>query len=115
MPYFIAFLIVFTYTAILWVIVLAIYSAFFEPFDFGPLSTFALKSAILVGIVSASGLFLGIGGRLANLLIWWLGLILLFRRDFWESRVLVVLLWGVNFLVGLLLQAAIQGLLTSAS
>jgi hypothetical protein len=36
MTWLIVFAIVFIYTAILWVVVLIIYSAFIESFDFGP-------------------------------------------------------------------------------
>lgn len=106
----VVFAIVFIYTAILWVVVLVLYSAFIESFDFGALSTFAWKSAILVGIISAVVSFVPYGGFLA-LLIWALGLLILFQKDVWESRVLVILIWVVNFVAGLIMRA----LLTSAN
>jgi hypothetical protein len=115
MVYVIAFLILFAYTAILWVVVLALYSAFFEPFDFGPLGSFAVKSMILISIICLSALFFGIAGRLVNLLIWWIGLVVLFRKDMWESRVLVILLWGVHFLAGLAVGIIIQSLFRPAA
>src|SRR5262245_32176982 len=83
MIYVVAFLIIFVYTAILWVIVLALYSSLIEPFDFGPLGSFALKSAVLISVICLSALFFGIAGRLVNLLIWWIGLVVLFRKDMW--------------------------------
>ncbi len=52
MFYLIALPIVFIYTAILWVVVLILYNLLFEPFDFGALGLFAVKSAILVSLVT---------------------------------------------------------------
>jgi hypothetical protein len=106
------FTIVFIYTAILWVVVLVIYSAFIESFDFGPLSTFALKSVIVVGAVAAVATFVPYGG-LFNLIVWALGLLIIFRKDLWELRVLVLLLWGVNFAAGLLLRGILQSMATN--
>ena len=78
------FTIVFIYTAILWVVVLFIYSAFIESFDFGALSTFALKSVLQVSLVAAVATFVPFGGYLA-LLVWALGLLIIFQKDLWES------------------------------
>jgi hypothetical protein len=103
------FAIVFLYTAILWVVVLILYSVFIESFDFGRLSTFALKSVLIVGIVAAVATFVPYGGLL-NLLVWALGLLIIFRKDMWELRVLVLLLWGVNFAAGLLLRGILQSM-----
>lgn len=110
MPELIVYTIVFAYTLILWVIVLVAYSTFIESFDFGYLPAFASKSAILVAIVSAVVTFVPFGGFLA-LVVWWVGLAAIFRMDFWECRVLVFLLWGLNFVIGL----ALAGLLHSAA
>jgi len=106
------FTIVFIYTAILWVVVLLIYSAFIESFDFGALSTFALKSVIIVGVIAAVATFVPYGGLL-NLLIWGLGLVIIFRKDLWEVGVLVILLWAVNFAAGLILRGVLQSMRTS--
>ncbi len=95
--------IVYLYTAILWVVVLVVYSMLMEPFDFGVLSTFVWKSALLVAIVAAVVAFVPMGG-LISLGIWILGLLILFRKDLWECRVLVLLLWALNYVTGLLLQ-----------
>jgi len=102
--YAIVFAIIFAYTLVVWLIVLTIYHNLIEPFDFGPLSTFAVKTLVIVAIVTTVVLLVP-GGRYLALLIWWLGLAVLFGRDLWESRMLVVLLWVVNFVVGLALQA----------
>jgi hypothetical protein len=105
LKYLIIFPIVFIYTAILWVAVLVVYNLLFEPFDFGALSWFAVKSVILVGVVSLVVTFVPLGlGRLASLPFWWIGLVVTFKKDVWECRILVFLLWGVNFLVGWMFQ-----------
>ena len=88
-----------------------IYSAFFESFDFGRLSTFVLKSVIIVSVVAAVATFVPYGGLL-NLVIWALGLLIIFRKDVWELRVLVFLLWGVNFAAGLLIRGFLQSMTT---
>ena len=93
------FLIIFLYTAVLWVVILFLYSTLVESFDFGVLSTFAWKSAILIAIISAVEAFVPYGGWF-TLLIWALGLLLLFRKDPWESRILIVMIWVTNFIVG---------------
>jgi hypothetical protein len=109
MPEFAVFIIVFIYSAILWVAVLIIYSAFIESLDFGRLSTFALKSVILIAIVAAVVSFVPWGGFL-TFPLWGLGLIIIMRVDLWEARMLLALLWVVNYFVGL----AVRGAMLSA-
>ncbi|MBM4069374.1 MAG: hypothetical protein FJ271_10565 [Planctomycetes bacterium] len=104
------FALVFGYTAIVWVAVIFLYSFFIESFDFGALSTFAWKSALLVGILAAVTVWVPYGGFF-TLFVWALGLLIVFQKDLWESRVLIILLWSVNFVAGLVL----RGLLLSAS
>jgi hypothetical protein len=106
MEYLILFPIVFIYTAILWVAVLVVYNLLFEPFDFGALTDFAWKSAILVAIVSIIVTFVPFGG-LASLIVWWIGLMIVFKKDFWECRILVILIWFVNFIFGLLIRGLV--------
>jgi len=96
MDWYIVLPVVFFLTSVIWVIVLMLYSMLMEPFDFGPLGAFALKSAILIFLVSLTVTFVPFG-RFASLLVWWFGLMVIFRKDFWECRVLVVMIWGVNF------------------
>jgi hypothetical protein len=102
------FAIVFAYSAVLWVVVLVIYSAFVESLDFGRLSMFGLKSVVLIGIVAAVNTFIPYGGLL-TLIVWAIGLVIVFRMDLWEIRVLVLLLWGVNFVFGLLIRSLLVG------
>src|SRR2546430_500605 len=96
MPVLLQLPIVFVYTAIVWVVVLVIYNLIFEPFDFGPLKWFAGKSALLVFVISLCQVFIPFGG-VAVLIPWWLGLMFVFKKDFWECRILVFLIWGVHF------------------
>jgi hypothetical protein len=109
----IVYSIVFAYTFILWVVVLVVYSALIESLDFGSLGTFAAKSVLLVGIVAVVVTFVPFGGLLA-LVVWWIGLAAIFRMDFWECRVLVILIWGINFLLGLGISALIRSATSQA-
>jgi hypothetical protein len=106
MEYLIIFPIVFVYTSILWVVVLVLYNLLFEPFDFGALGSFAIKSVILILIVSVVRTFVPYGG-LATLVVWWIGLMVIFKKDLWECKILVLLLWGINFLIGWLILALV--------
>ncbi|MCS7046333.1 MAG: hypothetical protein NZO58_08260 [Gemmataceae bacterium] len=103
-----SFFFVLAYSAVLWVVVLVLYSVWIEPFDFGPLSSFAWRSSVLLTIVTTNTLLLKTTGDLINLLVWWLGMLILFRRDFWESRVLVMMVWGAHCVAGLGLGFAIS-------
>lgn len=47
-------------------------------------------------------------GRWATLPVWLIGLMTLFRLDFWEVRILFLFNWGLNFLVRWFLFAAIS-------
>src|SRR5687768_4627293 len=107
MVYLIVLPFIFVYTLIVWTAVLFLYNTLVEPFDFGPLGSFAAKSIGLVFAVSLFVTFVPFGG-LASLIVWWLGLMLVFKKDFWECKVLVILIWGTNFLLGLGIQAIIQ-------
>jgi hypothetical protein len=99
--YVIAFLAVFVYLWVLWVVVLVVYNLIFEPFDFGALSSFAWKSCLLIGIMSVIYLIPYV--HWGALLFWWFGLMLIFNKDFWECRILVFLIWGIGFISRLLI------------
>ena len=113
MVYLIVLPIVFVYTVIVWTAVLVVYNLLFEPFDFGALSTFAWKSAILVLIASLVITFVPLG-IYASLLVWLIGLMLIFKKDPWECRVLVILIWGAYFLVNFAITFLIDGMLRQA-
>ena len=104
MATFLFLTIAFVYLAIIWVVVLAIYNLFLEPFDFGPLASFAAKSTALILAVSLFVTFVPFGG-LASLIVWWIGLMVIFKKDFWECKILVILIWGISFLGNLGIQA----------
>jgi hypothetical protein len=90
MNYVVAFLVVFVVTAAVWIAAATIYNLLIGGFNFGELSAFARKSALLVALASAV-LFVPFGGWLA-LAIWWIGVVALFGMDFWEAKIIVVLL-----------------------
>jgi hypothetical protein len=93
-------LVAFVLLALLWVAVLAVYNVFLEPFDFGPLGMFAAKSTALVLIVALFITLVPFGGLL-SLVVWWIGLMVIFKKDFWECKILVILIWGVSFLMNM--------------
>ena len=100
-PSLIALPFVFAYLAVLWVVVLVVYNFIFESFDFGPLGMFAIKSLILLGFISVIYVLPYV--HWLSLIFWWLGLMVIFQKDFWECRVLVMLIWGLSFIFRLLL------------
>ncbi len=61
------------------------------------------KSLILTGVIALVVTFVTYGGFF-TLVLWWLGLMVVFKMDFWECRMLVFLLWGVNYVAGLILR-----------
>lgn len=97
-----AFVVSFVLTSLVWVVVLVVYNAFIGTFEFGPLGLFALKSAGLIAVVVAVGLFVP-GGRWLTLLVWALGILILFRPEARDLGFLVLLIWVANILVGLVL------------
>jgi hypothetical protein len=99
--YPILFIATFIYLAVLWVVVLVAYNLIFEPFDFGSLGSFAVKSAILLSIIALMSLLPYVNWF--TLVAWWLGLMIVFKKDFWECRILVILVWGLSFIARLFL------------
>lgn len=104
MEYAIAFTILFVVTAIIWVASLFIYSSIGGDIDLGSLAMFAVKSIVLVAIATLV-MFIPYGGWLA-LGVWWLGAVFLFGMEFWEARYLVLVIWGLGFLIRMLVFAA---------
>lgn len=94
--YPILFVATFVYLAILWVVVLIVYNLIFEPFEFGALSSFAVRSAILLAVIALIYLIPYVNWF--SLVAWWIGLMIVFKKDFWECRILVFLIWGLSFL-----------------
>ena len=100
----IIFAIVFAYSLVLWGIVLGVYGLVIEPIDFGYLPTFAWKSLLLVGVVALVVTFIPLG-RFLTLIVWWVGIAVIFRMDFWECRMVVFLIWGINLLMSFAIMA----------
>jgi hypothetical protein len=113
MEYLIIVPVVYVYTSIVWVFVLIIYNLIFEAFDFGALTTFAWKSAILVGVVTLVIVFIPLG-VFASLLVWLVGLMTIFKKDPWECRVLVILIWGSYYVVNFVLDMVLRDTVLSA-
>ena len=107
MEYVIAWPIFFLALSIVWVIVLVLYNLIFEPFDFGPLGSFAGKSALLIAIMAT--IYVMPYVNWFSLIAWWFGLMVVFKKDFWECRILVFLIWGVTFIIRLFLSGILLG------
>ena len=103
MPWYLQLPVTFVYTAVLWAVVLLLYNMLFEPFDFGALGWFAGKSAILISIVSL--ITIVSYGILATLPVWWIGLMVIFKKDLMECKILVVMIWFTSFLFRLAMGA----------
>jgi hypothetical protein len=88
-------------STIIWVAALIIYSTLIGGIDFGPLHVFAVKSAILLFVANSVGT-LPCGGW-AALGVWWIGIVLLFGMEWWEAKVLVLIIWVLNFGTGMLI------------
>jgi hypothetical protein len=71
--------------------------------EFGSLSAVFLKGGFLLVAVNLI-MLIPYGGWL-TLPVWWLGLMMLFRIDFWEARVLVIINWALNSLFRVFLLA----------
>jgi len=104
------FIIVLIYSAVLWVVVLVLYSVLMESLDFGWLPGFAFKSLGLVTAVAIVVTFVPYGSYF-TLVVWWLGLMVIFKMDLWECKVLVVFVWACNYVAGL----ALRGLMLAAA
>jgi hypothetical protein len=69
--------------------------------EFGSVGSVIAKSAVLIIAADLAWLAPGWFGWVLSLAIWWFGLMLLFRLDFWECRTLVAINWFFNLLVRL--------------
>src|SRR5438270_12220843 len=72
--------------------------------ELGAVHVVTLKAAALVLVVDLAAL-LGVAGIFLAIPVWWAGLMLLFRIDFWECRNLVVINWIINAVLLLLASA----------
>ncbi len=75
--------------------------------DFGPLKSVILKGGGLLIAVNLVALIPGFGGLLV-LAVWFIGLMLLFKLDLWQTFTLVVVNGVLNFLVRMMLHNAMS-------
>ena len=97
--------VLFAVFAVIWVVSLVLYSLLVGGIDFGSLGIFSLKSAGLVAVVVVV-MFIPFGGWLA-LAVWWVGAVLVCGMEFWEAKVLVLIVWALSFLLRLALFTAL--------
>ena len=91
----------FVFSVIILIISMVLTSSLMGGVDFGAVHIVVLKAIpllIAVNLLAAIpyGIYLAIP-------VWWIGLMILFRLDFWEVRTLVVVNWALNFIVRLIL------------
>ena len=91
----------FVCSVIILIISMVLTSSLMGGVDFGAVHIVVLKAIpllIAVNVLAAIpyGIYLAIP-------VWWIGLMILFRLDFWEVRTLVVVNWALNFIVRLIL------------
>ena len=83
------------------VISMILTSAFMGGVEFGAVHVVLLKAIPVFVAVNLVALLPY--GFFLTLPVWWAGLMIVFRLDFWEARTLVVVNWVLNILVHLLL------------
>jgi hypothetical protein len=85
------------------IISMVLTSAFMGGVEFGALHMVLLKAVPLIMVVTFVALLPGALGFFLPLPVWWFGLMIVFRLDFWEARTLVITNWILNVLAHLLL------------
>ena len=105
MAFVIAFVIIFVVTAVAWVAAVTVYNLVVGGFNFGELSAFVGKSAVLVAATTALA-FIPYGGWLA-LAVWWFGVVAFFGMDFWEAKIIVIIIWLCSLAISLIAAAAL--------
>jgi hypothetical protein len=104
--YIIAFAILLAISVVILIISMFITSALGGGVEFGEVHIVLAKAIPLLIVIALLelvpfGVFLAIP-------VWWFGLMLLFRLDFWEVRTLVFVNWGLNALVHYALLAMLK-------
>ncbi len=85
------------------IISMVLTSTFMGGVEFGALHMVLLKAIPLIVLVNLVALLPGAWGFFLPLPVWWVGLMIVFRLDFWEARTLVITNWVLNILAHLLL------------
>jgi hypothetical protein len=104
MEYVVAFAIGLPISIIILIGSMLLTSKFMGGVEFGTLGEVVVRGGILLIVINLVCL-IPYGIWLA-LPVWWFGLMILFRIDFWEARTLVVINWLLNLVVNLLLHSA---------
>jgi hypothetical protein len=108
MEYVIPFAIMLVISVVILILSMIITSSLGGGVDFGEVHIVLAKAIpllILISLVELApyGVFIAIP-------IWWIGLMLLFRLDFWEVRTLVFVNWALNGLAYLALGAILRNI-----
>lgn len=106
MDYVISFAILLAISVVILIISMFITSALGGGVDFGQVHVVLAKAIPLLIVVSL--LELVPFGIVLSIPIWWIGLMVLFRLDFWEVRTLVFINWGLNALAHFALLSALK-------
>lgn len=106
MGYVIAFAVLLAISVVILIISMLITSALGGGVEFGEVHIVLAKAVPLLIVVSV--LELVPFGVFLSIPIWWIGLMILFRLDFWEVRTLVGVNWGLNTIAYYALLAALK-------
>jgi hypothetical protein len=96
MDYVVAFVILLPLNIVILVSAMIFSSYLAGGIEFGSLSGVLVKGTVLLAVISSIELIPY--GQWPALIFWWLGLMYLFRLDFWEARLLVLVNWGLSTL-----------------
>jgi hypothetical protein len=106
MEYVIAFAIMLAISVVILIISMFITSALGGGVEFGEVHIVLAKAIPLLIVVAL--LELVPFGTFIAIPVWWIGLMLLFRLDFWEVRMLVFANWSLNALARYALLAMLK-------
>jgi hypothetical protein len=109
--YAIVLLVTLPISTVIFFIAMILSNAIAEAVDIGEIHVAIIKAFGLLLVVNAISLFPY--GNWAALLVWLVGLMVVFHLDFWEARILIVFNWGLNYAVHWFLIAALAGLVKS--
>lgn len=105
--YAVALLVTLPISTVIFFIAMVLSNAIAEAVDIGEIHVAIIKAFALLLVVNLVSLVPF--GNWAALLVWIVGLVLVFHLDFWEARILIVFNWGLNYAVHWFLVAALAG------
>jgi hypothetical protein len=101
------FIVTFAASILILVLSMMLTSSAMGGVDFGQAHVVIAKGAALLLAVNCLALLPY--GVWLTLPVWWFGLMLLFRIDFWEARTLVVINWALDGIAFFLIRLAMSG------